>query len=68
MAGKHIENALEKCDKLPKELIRDIEKQTLHFKAASSEAVFKWHNEENLEVGETVVELIYRVRVKEEEK
>ena len=61
MAGKYIEKALEKYDKLPKELIRNLEKQVLSFNAQSAEFTAVWHDKEELNVGDTFVELIYRV-------
>lgn len=68
MASKYIENALGKCDKLPAELIKDMEKSVLNFDAGSVESVFKWHNENEVNEGDVVVELIYRVRVIQEEQ
>lgn len=65
--GKHIEEALEKCDKLPKELVRNLEKQCTALQAGSVEAAFKWHNEDEVKEGDVVVELVYRVRQIEEE-
>lgn len=68
MASKYIEKALGKCDKLPKELIKDMEKNVLNFDAGSAESVFKWHNENEVNAGDVVVELIYRVRVIQEDE